>query len=247
MLNSDKNSYLSQANHYSQHHYSDPNRPSTSAGTSDFSSSNVKIKTEIDPSLSSINNCQSFSSPNGTNAAQLVSHVSSLQQSQINSGDKWQSTSNIPYSGPPEVPNSSDHQTHNGDVPAIASCTEYWNQQMPNNSQVMPRNASHLPQRTLSNQPLPEFWCSISYFELDQNVGETFKVPSSYNSVIIDGYVDPSGGNRFCLGALSNVHRADQSEKARLHIGKGIFFISLMFIHSFICLFILMFILIFRS
>ncbi|KOB62349.1 Uncharacterized protein OBRU01_25101, partial [Operophtera brumata] len=30
----------------------------------------------------------------------------------------------------------------------------------------------------------------------------------------VDGYVDPSGGNRFCLGALSNVHRTEQSERA---------------------------------
>lgn len=77
-------------------------------------------------------------------------------------------------------------------------------------------------QNTLSSQPAPEYWCSIAYFELDQQVGETFKVPSSYNSVIIDGYVDPSGGNRFCLGALSNVHRTEQSERARLHIGRGV-------------------------
>ncbi|XP_077483346.1 smad/Smad4 homolog Medea isoform X4 [Amblyomma americanum] len=77
-------------------------------------------------------------------------------------------------------------------------------------------------QGTLSNQPAPEYWCSIAYFELDQQVGETFKVPSSFSGVIIDGYVDPSGGNRFCLGALSNVHRTEKSEKARLHIGKGV-------------------------
>ena len=40
----------------------------------------------------------------------------------------------------------------------------------------------------------------------------------------VDGYVDPSTGtgNRFCLGALSNVHRTEASERARLHIGKGI-------------------------
>ncbi|RWS25939.1 mothers against decapentaplegic 4-like isoform X3, partial [Leptotrombidium deliense] len=74
----------------------------------------------------------------------------------------------------------------------------------------------------LSSLPSPEYWCSIAYFELDQQVGETFKVPSSYGNVIVDGYVDPSGGNRFCLGALSNVHRTEQSEKARLHIGKGV-------------------------
>ncbi|CAG0885458.1 unnamed protein product [Cyprideis torosa] len=74
----------------------------------------------------------------------------------------------------------------------------------------------------LSTQPPPEFWCSIAYFELDQQVGETFKVSSSCPTVVVDGYVDPSGGDRFCLGALSNVHRTEQSEKARLHIGKGI-------------------------
>ncbi len=53
-------------------------------------------------------------------------------------------------------------------------------------------------------------------FRLSYQVGETFKVPSSLPSVTIDGYVDPSGGNRFCLGALSNVHRTEQSERARL-------------------------------
>ncbi|XP_025418720.1 mothers against decapentaplegic homolog 4 isoform X3 [Sipha flava] len=74
----------------------------------------------------------------------------------------------------------------------------------------------------LSSQPAPEYWCSIAYFELDTQVGETFKVSSTCPHVTVDGYVDPSGSNRFCLGALSNVHRTEQSEKARLHIGKGI-------------------------
>ncbi|XP_022161923.1 mothers against decapentaplegic homolog 4 isoform X4 [Myzus persicae] len=74
----------------------------------------------------------------------------------------------------------------------------------------------------LSSQPAPEYWCSIAYFELDTQVGETFKVTSTCPHVTVDGYVDPSGSNRFCLGALSNVHRTEQSEKARLHIGKGI-------------------------
>ncbi|XP_058129703.1 mothers against decapentaplegic homolog 4 isoform X1 [Anopheles ziemanni] len=77
-------------------------------------------------------------------------------------------------------------------------------------------------QRLLSRQPAPEYWCSVAYFELDTQVGEMFKVPSNRPNVTIDGYVDPSGGNRFCLGALSNVHRTEQSEKARLHIGKGV-------------------------
>ncbi|XP_063374275.1 mothers against decapentaplegic homolog 4 isoform X3 [Cydia amplana] len=77
-------------------------------------------------------------------------------------------------------------------------------------------------QPLLSQLPAPEYWCSVAYFELDTQVGETFKVPSSRPNVTVDGYVDPSGGNRFCLGALSNVHRTEQSERARLHIGKGV-------------------------
>ncbi|KAE8588953.1 hypothetical protein XENTR_v10022834, partial [Xenopus tropicalis] len=68
----------------------------------------------------------------------------------------------------------------------------------------------------------PEFWCSVAYFEMDVQVGEIFKVPSNCPVVTVDGYVDPSGGDRFCLGQLSNVHRTDTSERARLHIGKGV-------------------------
>uniref|UniRef100_A0A8K9UXB7 Mothers against decapentaplegic homolog n=1 Tax=Oncorhynchus mykiss TaxID=8022 RepID=A0A8K9UXB7_ONCMY len=68
----------------------------------------------------------------------------------------------------------------------------------------------------------PDYWCSIAYFEMDVQVGETFKVPSTGPVVTVDGYVDPSGGDRFCLGQLSNVHRTEAIERARLHIGKGI-------------------------
>jgi MAD (mothers against decapentaplegic) family protein 4 len=38
----------------------------------------------------------------------------------------------------------------------------------------------------------------------------------------VDGYTDPSSLDRFCLGQLSNVHRTEASERARLHIGKGV-------------------------
>ncbi|XP_052828801.1 mothers against decapentaplegic homolog 4 isoform X14 [Octopus bimaculoides] len=82
------------------------------------------------------------------------------------------------------------------------------------------RNSNQLP--PLTNQPPPEFWCTITYFELDQQVGETFKVPSGCPSVKVDGYTDPSSIDRFCLGQLSNVHRTEASERARLHIGKGV-------------------------
>lgn len=78
------------------------------------------------------------------------------------------------------------------------------------------------PLPPLTNQNPPEFWCTITYFELDQQVGETFKVPYSYARVTVDGYTDPSSLDRFCLGQLSNVHRTETSDKARLHIGKGV-------------------------
>ncbi|XP_078060537.1 mothers against decapentaplegic homolog 4 [Mustelus asterias] len=90
----------------------------------------------------------------------------------------------------------------------------------PHNGSSHHNGASY--QQPISNHPGPEFWCSITYFEMDVQVGEMFKVPSSCPIVTVDGYVDPSGGDRFCLGQLSNVHRTDASEKARLHIGKGI-------------------------
>lgn len=73
-------------------------------------------------------------------------------------------------------------------------------------------------------------------------MGEAFKVPRELSEVIVDGGMNPLGGRlgRFCLGALSNVHRTETSEKARftfyikidysfissnifrIHIGKGI-------------------------
>ena len=81
-----------------------------------------------------------------------------------------------------------------------------------------------MDQNSVSNRILPflfvapEFWCTIAYFELDQQVGETFKVPGSCISVTVDGYTDPSSIDRFCLGQLSNVHRTDASERARWEI-----------------------------
>ncbi|XP_055903601.1 mothers against decapentaplegic homolog 4 isoform X2 [Eupeodes corollae] len=114
----------------------------------------------------------------------------------------WTGSSTLTYTQSMQPP---DVRSHHGG---------YWNAPISGDMTGQPR--------LLSRQPAPEYWCSIAYFELDTQVGETFKVPSSKPNVIIDGYVDPSGGNRFCLGALSNVHRTEQSERARLHIGKGV-------------------------
>ncbi|XP_055352504.1 LOW QUALITY PROTEIN: mothers against decapentaplegic homolog 4-like [Paramacrobiotus metropolitanus] len=77
-------------------------------------------------------------------------------------------------------------------------------------------------QNAIMTQSMPEFWCTIAYFEMDQQVGETFKVRSAYTTAYVDGYVDPGHQNRFCLGPLTNVHRTPVVEKARLHIGRGI-------------------------
>ena len=86
-----------------------------------------------------------------------------------------------------------------------------------------PRSQSQTSMGPISRQPMPEYWCSISYFELDSQVGETFKVPSSFRSVVVDGYFSTANeGKRFCLGALTNVHRTEASEKTRLYIGAGI-------------------------
>lgn len=89
----------------------------------------------------------------------------------------------------------------------------------PTNNEMHHQNVMR---RLLSHRPLPEFWCSITYFELDQKVGEIFKVPANNNTITVDGYTDPSSLDRFCLGKLTNVHRTEAIEKARLYIGKGV-------------------------
>lgn len=74
----------------------------------------------------------------------------------------------------------------------------------------------------LERIPYPGDWCTITYYENDVQVGETFRVNSVHKQCTIDGFVDPAGNDRFCLGQLSNVHRKDKSEEVRMHIGKGI-------------------------
>ncbi|CAG7687292.1 unnamed protein product, partial [Allacma fusca] len=156
--------------------------------------------------------CQSYpgmefsSMPSQQNA-----HQGASQQDTTNNTNGFSSWNN--------VPSSTLNYTQNmqpGNVPDLRAHPGYSLHQ-----QQLYHDMNLTSTPMLSTQPQPEYWCSIAYFELDTQVGETFKVPSSLPNVTIDGYVDPSGGNRFCLGALSNVHRTEQSEKARLHIGKG--------------------------
>lgn len=142
----------------------------------------------------------------------------------------------------PKLPykNSATGWTGNSSAPGYGSGGR-GQQSTPPPQQQQPNGRTHLPpslhhpnhywpahhttpayHQPVSSHPGPEFWCSIAYFEMDVQVGEIFKVPSNCPVVTVDGYVDPSGGDRFCLGQLSNVHRTDASERARLHIGKGV-------------------------
>ncbi|XP_054478182.1 mothers against decapentaplegic homolog 4-like [Anoplopoma fimbria] len=122
----------------------------------------------------------------------------------------WPGNSPAPYN--PAGQSGRSHQQPQLHHHHHAPNTHFWSQH---------HSTAPYPQ-PVSNHPGPEFWCSISYFELDVQVGEMFKVQSSCPLVTVDGYVDPSGGDRFCLGQLSNVHRTASSHRARLHIGRGV-------------------------
>ncbi|KAM7435406.1 Mothers against decapentaplegic 5 [Porites harrisoni] len=75
---------------------------------------------------------------------------------------------------------------------------------------------------TAINYQEPSSWCSISYYELNNRVGEQFHAHCT--SVVVDGFTDPNTANseRFCLGLLSNVNRNSTIESTRRHIGKGV-------------------------
>ncbi|PIO66472.1 MH2 domain protein [Teladorsagia circumcincta] len=69
---------------------------------------------------------------------------------------------------------------------------------------------------------VPEDWCSVIYYELDTQIGETFKIKN--DELRVDGGMDPLAlhKGRLCLGALPNVHRGEVSERTRIHIGDGV-------------------------
>ncbi|CAF1483722.1 unnamed protein product [Adineta steineri] len=66
----------------------------------------------------------------------------------------------------------------------------------------------------------PREWCHISYYEFKHRVGEPFH--ATQPEVIIDGLTNPSDGERFCLGSLTNINRTSEIEQVRRHIGQGV-------------------------
>ncbi|XP_039368999.1 mothers against decapentaplegic homolog 4-like isoform X3 [Mauremys reevesii] len=154
-------------------------------------------------------------------ASQQNGYPAPPKQSYHNTTASWTGSSTAVYTPslggqqpipppPPPPPPQQNGRSH--PQPPLHHPNHYW----------PPHHTAAPYQQPVSSHPGPEFWCSIAYFEMDVQVGEIFKVPSSCPVVTVDGYVDPSGGDRFCLGQLSNVHRTDASERARLHIGKGV-------------------------
>ncbi|CAG2217664.1 SMAD4 [Mytilus edulis] len=158
---------------------------------------------------------QPLSSPSPQSAASSISHAHGVPQSPLDC-----------YGN--QIPHVSQAQPALSPFPRTAPEGATWtgNNTATYTQNLEPQGNNHLQSQEmltpLTNQPPPEFWCTITYFELDQQVGETFKVPYSYSTVKVDGYTDPSSLDRFCLGQLSNVHRTEASERARLHIGKGV-------------------------
>lgn len=153
---------------------------------------------------------ESFVTPNLLSPAEASTSASSSSFPAIAAGSgSASSTWSRNSSFTPNIPHHTNgHLQHHPPMPHPA---HYW-----------PVHNELAFQPPISNHPAPDYWCSIAYFEMDVQVGETFKVPSSCPIVTVDGYVDPSGGDRFCLGQLSNVHRTEAIERARLHIGKGV-------------------------
>ncbi|XP_050976533.1 mothers against decapentaplegic homolog 4a [Labeo rohita] len=185
-----------------------PAEGSSSASTSAFSSIAVGSTTQPNSVLSGSHSSEGLlqiASGTGQGSQQNGFPPGQPSTYHHNATSTWTRNSNFT----PTVPHHQNgHLQHH---PPMAHPAHYW-----------PVHNEIAFQPPISNHPAPEYWCSIAYFEMDVQVGETFKVPSSCPIVTVDGYVDPSGGDRFCLGQLSNVHRTEAIERARLHIGKGV-------------------------
>ncbi|XP_042899892.1 mothers against decapentaplegic homolog 3 [Parasteatoda tepidariorum] len=110
------------------------------------------------------------------------------------------------------------------ETPPPGYMSEDGDSQEQNGTENMDASLISSPSPPLDVQPVtytePAFWCSISYYELNTRVGETFH--ASQPSLTVDGFTDPSSSERFCLGLLSNVNRNSVVEQTRRHIGRGV-------------------------
>ncbi|XP_056664880.1 mothers against decapentaplegic homolog 4-like [Monodelphis domestica] len=128
----------------------------------------------------------------------------------------WQQNSAATWMGsrPAEyIPNLPYH--HNSFPQPLLHMPPY-----PEQFQLVPSQAPSQPLHC--TRPPLEYWCSIAYFERNIQVGETLKFLSSCPIVTVDGYMDPSGGDHFCLGRLRNIYRTRAIEKTRMLVGKGV-------------------------
>eukprot|EP00731_Ephydatia_muelleri_P038572 Em0810g3a len=63
-------------------------------------------------------------------------------------------------------------------------------------------------------------WCTIQYYELNQQVGAQFK-PTAIQAYV-NGYTDTVMKNHMCLGSFTCTSRNDKTESVRKHIGHGV-------------------------
>lgn len=126
-----------------------------------------------------------------------------------------------PFGLPADTPPPA-YQAHDDNNPQPMD-TNHQNNSGPSGSNPSFQIPKHL-QRIADKQPVnyiePNHWCNIVYYELNNRVGEQFQASS--NSIVVDGFTDPSRTDRFCLGLLSNVNRNSTIENTRRHIGRGV-------------------------
>lgn len=121
-----------------------------------------------------------------------------------------------------------DHQMHlNYQTDSIASKPtdqNYYNQNCNVTSLDPDQPMDQTPIIDIQEVPYTEgtFWCSISYHEYYQRIGE--KYHSNCRIVCVDGYTQPMCSDRFCIGGISNINRDQFTEWVRRRIGRGVRF-----------------------